>query len=466
MASSDKANKIKGNNMVLSEKNVENLGQSNENVNPNEKDQAEKKKEKLPTLIHPEQNSDLLKHKGVSVIALLDTVRQGKKGKYSVRLQIIFKRYPKYYSTKIQMLPEDWKKVIGQKTRGDLKEKKVIIHEVLRKALAIIYKMDTFSFEEFDKQFLDRDRIRDDVFSAFEAYRKLLTEGERLGNENMYHYALESLKGFHKSNRLSFKSINIHFLKKYESEMVKEGKSLTTIGMYLRCLRYLYNEAIKEGVVKLQDYPFGKGKYEIPKPQNIKKALTLPEVEKIYKYLPKNLTEQYFRDIWLFSYFCNGINMKDICLLKYSDISGEHIYYRRAKTINTNRNSKPIDVIITDKVSKIIEQWGSKPIDPEHFIFPFLSKGQSAEQKFKTIRQAIATTNNYMKNIGKELEIENKITTYSARHTYATVLKRLGVNIAFISEAMGHSDIKTTENYLDSFEDEQKKEIANKLTAW
>jgi len=466
MESSGKANKIKAKDDQQNSKSVENLVTTNEIVStPDQKAQKEKK-EKLPTLTHPEQKFDLLKNKGVSVVAFLDTVRLGSKSIPTVRLRIIYKRFPKFYTTKMQMSVDNWKKVIGLKPRGDLKEKKVIIFKVLRNALEIIYSLDKFSFEEFEKQFFEKDHHKDDVFAAFEFYRKYLKENERLGNENMYHYAQESLQAFHDSKLLSFKSITVSFLKRYEAQMVKEEKSLTTLGMYLRCLRFLYNEAIKEGIVKKEDYPFGKGRYEIPRPQNIKKALTLADVGKIYKYKPKNPTESFFRDIWLFSYLCNGINMKDICQLKYSDIKGEHIHYRRAKTINTDRNSKAIDIVITDKVNAIIDQWGTKPVSPESYIFSFLNDKLTAEQKYVSIRQATATTNNYMKNIATALEIKDKITTYSARHTFATVLKRSGVNIAFISEAMGHADIKTTENYLDSFEDEQKKEIAKKLTAW
>jgi len=466
MKPSDKANNNKAKEDQQSLNDDGNLVADQEIVSTSDKKGPKEKKETLPTLTHPEQKFDLLKNKGVSVVAFLDTIRLGAKGSPTVRLRIIYKRFPKFYTTKIQMSSDDWKKVIGPKTRGDLNEKKMIIHGVLRRALEIIYSLDTFSFEEFDRQFLEKDQKKDDVFAAFESYRNYLKDNERLGNENMYHYAQESLMTFHSSKHLSFKSINVSFLKRYEAQMVKEDKSLTTLGMYLRCLRYLYNEAIKEGTVKKEDYPFGKGRYEIPRPQNIKKALTLADVGKIYKYKPKNLTEHFFRDIWLFSYLCNGINMKDICQLKYADIKGDHIYYRRAKTINTDRNSKPIDIIITDKVKKIINRWGTKPVQPEAYIFSFINDKLTPEQKYKTIRQATATTNNYMKNIAKALKISDKITTYSARHTFATVLKRSGVNIAFISEAMGHADIKTTENYLDSFEDEQKKEIAKKLTDW
>lgn len=57
--------------------------------------------------------------------------------------------------------------------------------------------------------------------------------------------------------------------------------------------------------------------------------------------------------------------------------------------------------------------------------------------------------------LGKRLGVETNITTYVARHSFASVLKKSGVNIALISEALGHSDLATTQIYLDSFDNEQ-----------
>ena len=458
MAASGKANKIKGIKDPNFKKNDKNpsLGENS----------APKKKEKVPTLFHPEQNFDLLKKRGVSVSVILDMVRPRKDGTSTVRLQIIHKRFSKFYSTKVQMLPEDWLKMLGLKPRGDLKEKKIIIYEMLRKVLTIIYGMEEFSFEGFEKLYIGEEKTKDDVYAAYDRYIKELKESGRLGSENFYTYSRDSVKKFVGDKRLSFKSINIQFLKKYEAHMLLKGDALTTVAMYLRCLRFLYNNAIKEGIVRQQDYPFGRGKYEIPQPQNIKKALKLSDIGKIFNYQPESEQESYYRDIWMFSYLCNGINLKDICLLKYSDFQGDHIYFRRAKTINTNRNSKPIDIIVTDEVRQIIDRWGNKPVQPDNFIFPVLTNDLSAEKKHADIAQAVQMTNRYIRRIAKKIGIEANVTTYTARHSFATVLKRSGVNVTYISEALGHSDIKTTENYLDSFEVEQKKEIAKKLTAW
>ena len=70
-----------------------------------------------------------------------------------------------------------------------------------------------------------------------------------------------------------------------------------------------------------------------------------------------------------------------------------------------------------------------------------------------------------MEEIGKALGIDH-ISTYTARHSFATVLKRSGANIAYISESLGHQNLKTTENYLASFEKEERIKAADMLTKY
>jgi integrase len=250
--------------------------------------------------------------------------------------------------------------------------------------------------------------------------------------------------------------------------MLANGKSLTTIGIYLRSLRTLFNEQIQSGNLKIEQYPFGKRKYQIPAGQNIKKALTLDDVAKIYDYevIPGTI-EARSKDYWLFSYFCNGINMKDIALLKYQDIDDEKIIFHRAKTINTSRkNSRPVMVVIFDEIWEIIDRLGNKPVKENHYVFPLLNDAMTPEMKHARVKQEIQNTNKYIRRIAKAAGIEKDVTTYTARHTYSTVLKRSGASIEFISESLGHKNIATTESYLDSFEIDVKKEFAKKLTAF
>jgi len=90
----------------------------------------------------------------------------------------------------------------------------------------------------------------------------------------------------------------------------------------------------------------------------------------------------------------------------------------------------------------------------------------TAEQRHARIKQEIKNINKYIRHIASAVGIEKDKTTYTARHTYSTVLKRSGASIEFISESLGHKNITTTESYLDSFEIELKKEFAKKISAF
>jgi len=172
---------------------------------------------------------------------------------------------------------------------------------------------------------------------------------------------------------------------------------------------------------------------------------------------------EHYRDLWFFSYLCNGINFADLITLKYSNIQNGEIYFIRAKTINTSKVKKEICALITPEMKAIIDRWGNLEKSPDSYIFGFLTGNETPLQIKKRIRDVISNCNKHLRKIGKAIDIEG-LSTYSARHSYATVLKRSGANIAFISESLGHNDLKTTENYLASFEKEERIKNASFLT--
>ena len=197
----------------------------------------------------------------------------------------------------------------------------------------------------------------------------------------------------------------------------------------------------------------------IPKWNHNKRALTQGDVAKIAGYPAINGTlEHRSRDLWLFSFLCNGINFKDLANLKYSNIKGQTIVFERAKTVNRSDENGEITVVITRQLGRIIDRWGTG----SGYIFDILKEGMTAEQQHRAIQQTIANTNKYMKRICAAKEIP-EATTYTARHSFATVLKRSGASVEYISESLGHKNIKTTQNYLADFEIEEKKKWAEML---
>ncbi|MBK8343510.1 MAG: hypothetical protein IPL12_09500 [Bacteroidetes bacterium] len=115
--------------------------------------------------------------------------------------------------------------------------------------------------------------------------------------------------------------------------MVKTmGKSRTTLSMYVRTLRTVYNNALSENEVEREFYPFGKRKYQVPSTKRVKK-FTKAELKLMYETTPKTRGEQRAKDFWFFSFICNGMNIKDIAQLRYKDLNEDSFVFYRAKTI-------------------------------------------------------------------------------------------------------------------------------------
>jgi len=124
---------------------------------------------------------------------------------------------------------------------------------------------------------------------------------------------------------------------------------------------------------------------------------------------------------------------------------------------------KEICALITPEMQSIMDKWGNPDKSPNAYIFNFLIGNETPMQIKTRIRDVVSNCNRHLRKIGKVIGIEG-LSTYVARHSYATVLKRSGANISYISESLGHNDLKTTENYLASFEKEERIKNAALLT--
>jgi integrase len=396
----------------------------------------------------------------------LDKLRPRKDGKCTVKIKITYNRKRKYVSTGINLTLDEFEKVMQpagngkRKTQAQKQTSDYIIHQ-LDKAKQVINDLKVFTFDSFENAYFENRNIADSVSFAFDKYINALKSEDRISTAESYKNAKRSLESFKKD--LTFAEITPSLLKEYQKWMIAKGKSITTVGIYLRSLRTIYNQ---QGI-DLSVYPFGEknGKYSIPTGRNIKKALTIEDVAKIYQHsVPENTTKEMARDYWMFLYLSNGMNVKDFCLLKWANIDGDMLTYIREKTKRKNEATH-IKVALKPETLKIIKKWGQRSIDKNAYIFPHLNKKMTDEQQYKVVKQLTKSINKYMKQIAQELDINKEITTYYARHSFATVLKRSGATTEMISELLGHSSVIVTKNYLDSFEDDKIKEQTNALTA-
>ncbi|MFP4023748.1 MAG: tyrosine-type recombinase/integrase [Thiohalospira sp.] len=401
---------------------------------------------------------------------ILDTRRKKEDGTYPVKLRLTQKGKRKYFSIdsktrSYSFTKREFETIMKPDSRGKNKDYRLSFNEIEKTAAKIIENMPVFTFEGFKKAFQNKGKNKD-VFSFFSAYIDDLRKYDRINYASTYEATQKTLKTYHKKKEFLFDDLTAKYLKDFELYLKADNKSVTTIAIHMRNIRRIFNLAIKQGAVKAELYPFGDDDsdlYQIPESQNIKKALSKDLVRKIIRYKPlENSPEHFYRDLWVFSYLCNGMNMADILRLKYSNIDNDNILFIRHKTSHKRKN-RPIQVTMLPQTKQIIERWGTKPVLSSNYIFSILTDGLTAEQEVKKIKQETKQVNKYIKRIAEKVGINANVSTYTARHSFASVLKLSGENVAFISEAMGHSDIKTTENYLSSFNDKQRKKAAKKL---
>jgi integrase len=392
----------------------------------------------------------------------LDELRVKKNGKCSVKIRVTYNRKRAYFPTGIDLTPEDFQQVMhGQRRTTDQREALLKLNHLFGKAETLIEKLPVFTFSAFEENYLEQRNTLNSVSFAFEKNIERLRSENRLGTADCYEWANKSISEFRKN--LTFAEVTPDLLKKYEIKMLKDGKSTSTISIYLRCLRAIFNQQNIDRSL----YPFGeqKNKYSLPTSRNIKKALTIEEIAKIYNYeAPAGSTKEMAKDYWLFLYLCNGMNVKDFCLLKWSNIDGQMLNYNRAKTQRSRKESKLISVALKPETMEILKKWGQPSISKDAYIFPHLKPQMSAENERAAYKQLTKIINLYMKRICTELDLNRDVTTYFARHSFATVLKRSGAKIEMISELLGHSSVDITESYLDSFEKEHIQKETDVLT--
>jgi len=329
---------------------------------------------------------------------LLDTRRiKQKTSRYPVKLRVTFGKEQKLYPVNIDLTTEEFNlvenpcdvpKIAAVAFKRQLIEWRMKCDSIRVKADKIINSLPDFTFLQLEKRLYKNAQSSTDVYQYYAETINKKRSNAKIGTAGNYQSNMNSLKEF--SPKLKFRDITVEFLNDYENWLLQHEKSISTVGIYLRPLRAIVNEAISEGVISRDThYAFGKGKYQIPAARNIKKALTKEEIKLIMAYnaLPGTWWEK-ARDFFILSYLCNGINIKDIALLKYKNLDGDYIYFTRAKTQHTNRTSSTqISVYIILEARIIIERWKNTDTNNENFLFPILEPNITPEREQRLIQQ-------------------------------------------------------------------------------
>lgn len=438
-----------------------------------------------------------------TISLILDTRRIKKNQKYPVKLRVIYKRETRDYQTIFDLSESEFKKFSASRISDELQDTRKKLNDLKRNAENFVEASMPFEFHELENEFVKDNRLfkprefkapiielaveefdyspyydrfplfniehpsRTSLSFCFLEYIKKLIQQGRISSAINYVRSYRSLESFRGNVKLE--QITVEYLYQYEHWMLAKGTTKTTVGIVLNPLRAIMNEVIESGILRREKhYPFGRRKYQIPGARNIKKALTQQDIHNIYHYVSEDPMVNKGKKLWLFCYLANGINVKDMVYLKYRNIEDEYLVLSRAKTDRTARGAatRPITIYLTEDLLEIIEEIGNEDRSPNNYLFPFMRNGLTPLEQFDLLNHVRRIINESMAQVRKALNIEKKITSIVSRHSFSTHMKRVGASTEFIQEALGHNDKRTTENYLDSFENDMKKEFAMKLTAF
>lgn len=297
--------------------------------------------------------------------------------------------------------------------------------------------------------------INKTVGEYYLTYIQNLKKENRIRYTGMFEVSYSSFIKFNKHLDIPFSDIDATWLKRYELWMKEQNLSVSTISTRIRHLRAVFNLAIAEHSIKNDCYPFHSYKVSKLYKQTAKRAISKKEVLKIMQYQGDTPMECLAIDVFVFSYLNAGINFIDIAKLKRSNIVESQLIYNREKT------KKLINVPLQQKAMEIIAKYEN---DKSPYLFPILTPFHKTEiQIANRLHKVLAKINKHLKEIGKKLKLPIPLTTYVARHSYATVLKRAGVSTSIISESLGHGSEKITQVYLDSFDNSQINDAMKNL---
>ena len=369
-------------------------------------------------------------------------------------------RKMKYQSLGISILPKYWD-FKANKPTSKCPNKEYIERLIAEKVK--VYTDKVIEFKSQEKEFtatslmekVNKPVKRKTVQEVFNQYIQELESANRLRYADMYKCTMHSLIKFNKHLDIPFSDMDTIWLKRYEVWLQSQGLAINTLGTRFRHLRVIYNFAIEEKIVKSEYYPFNSFKVSKLSQTTAKRSIQKDEILFVLNYQGQTPLECLAIDLFTFSYLAAGINFGDIARLTKDNILENRLIYIRKKT------QKQIKVSLQEQAIKLIQKY-SMPDNP--YLFPILSSFHKTEQqKVNRIHKIIAKVNKSLKEIGERLNIPIDLTTYVARHSFATVLKRSGVNTSLICEALGHSSERVTQIYLDSFGNEQMEDAMKKL---
>ncbi len=363
--------------------------------------------------------------------------------------QVIHKRVPRQIHTGYKLYPQEWdaenKEIvfppgIGDNRRNYLVSLKDALRKDIKRLKSIISRLEradgAYTAEDVVESYLSPT----DTHSFISFAHTLVGQLKQIGKQyTAYETAINSFTRFRKEQDVPLDEVDSDLMMAYEAYLKSKGICPNSSSFYMRNLRAIYNRAVDKELTE-QRNPFKHVYTGIDK--TVKRAVPLSVIRQI-RDLDLNLhpAMDYARNIFMFSFYTRGMSFIDMAFLKKKDLQNGVLSYRRHKT------NQQLFIKWEKPMQELIDKFDTSGTP---YLLPIIKNcDNDARKQYKSDAHRV---NQSLKKIGKMLGLAISLTSYVARHSWASIAKSKNIPIATISEAMGHDSENTTRIYLASLD--------------
>ena len=390
---------------------------------------------------------------GEVIIHLTQKPTPLKSGLFPIYIRVQHKSENRYYSCRCEMTRGEWKKF---EKYPEEDHPAMVMYRRFREGVKRLVTENDFSFSALSR-IMERGRaetVQAIARERFDTYEKKNSHN----TADTYNALISSL------NMCFGKEIPVTQMTKDKCErylrwMLEErGNGTTTASIRARTLTAVLNQAVKQRIIGQNPMD------QVKKPVARRRNLAIPDacLHRLLTVTKEEIGEKhyYWLQFWICCYYGNGMNIRDLLRVKRSDVDfhlGELTFVRHKTKDNTARE---VHVPLTSGLLKALDAISGGT----DYIIPILDGYKPESRKeHDRIRWAVKKVNTHLNEIGEMRGFPKKVTTGFARHCFATILQRKTGNLAYISNAMGHASVRTTQNYLDGYTTEERQEMAEYL---
>lgn len=365
--------------------------------------------------------------------------------------QVTHRRSTRTVYTDYHVMPEEWDeklsflRIIGSSERQA--ELRLIVPKVrwdIRQLTSIITEKEQSWVEYTVDDIVSAFRLLPPCQTWFSFIRGMIAKKlciGRTGTAKTYGDALASFSCFRKGEDLLIETLDAETMNLYEAWLKGRGVKRNSSSCYLRTLRTLYRKAVDSGMTTDKDIfrhvftGFAK---------TTKRAVPLDAIHAIRQLdLPEGSFLAFARDLFVLSVFLQGISFVDMAYLKKSDIKNGLLQYIRKKT------GQSLSVGWEPAMQAIVDTYAHLTVGSP-YLLPIITRQDGTERR--QYERMGYKVNCYLKKIGQMVGLQIPLTTYVARHSWASVMRDLGVSLSIVSKGLGHESLKTTQIYLSSID--------------